>query len=237
MVDACQDVVRQWDKDRYLSALLAADDKRTHLFALYAFDAEIARIRTLVSEPQIGEIRMQWWVDTLDAIANGGKIDHPIALQLSTTINTHSLPIQHLSKLIEARRAELYADKFPDLFSLESYIAETDAVVMQCAAMILDRDGAAKNATTIGYYAAAFGLARLLANEPLRTKFLPDNETVESLKRLAAKRLSEARQNQIPKSLAAALLPASLTELYLNSTPTPLRKQWRLWRTARSNRF
>lgn len=237
MADPCQDLVRQWDRDRYLAALFAPDDKRPHLFALYAFDAEIARIRTLVSEPQIGEIRMQWWADTLAAIGHGDNIDHPVAAQLATTIKTFSLPTSYLSTLIDARRAELYADKFPDLFSLESYIAETDAVVMQCAAMILDHEAAANCTTTIGNYAAAFGLARLLVNETLLSKFMPEGEAIEGLKQLASKRLGEARLGAVPKTLTAAVLPASLTELYLKSTPSPLRKQWRLWRAARSNRF
>jgi 15-cis-phytoene synthase len=237
MADTCQDLVQQWDKDRYLASLFAPDDKRPHLFALYAFDAEIARIRTLVSEPQIGEIRMQWWADTLASMENGKDIDHPVAAQLATTIKTFSLPIAYLSKLIDARRAELYADKFPDLFSLESYIAETDALIMQCAAMILDHDAAGKCATTIGNYAAAFGLARLSANETLLSKFLPENESIESLKQLASKRLADAQQGAVHKTLAAAVLPASLTELYLKATPSPFRKQWRLWRAARSNRF
>jgi 15-cis-phytoene synthase len=237
MADPCQDLVQQWDRDRYLASLFAPDEKRPHLFALYAFDAEIARIRTLVSEPQIGEIRMQWWADTLAAIGNGNNIDQPVAAQLATTIRTFSLPTEYLSKLIDARRAELYADKFPDLFSLESYIAETDAVIMQCAAMILDHEAAAKSTITIGNYAAAFGLARLLSNESLLTKFMPEGESIESLNQLASKRLREARLGAVPKTLTAAVLPASLTELYLKSTSSPLKKQWRLWRAARSNRF
>lgn len=237
MADACQDLVQQWDRDRYLSSLFAPDVKRPHLMALYAFDAEIARIRTLVSEPQIGEIRMQWWADTLDAMGSDGKIDHPVASQLAVTIKECSLPIQHLVKLIDARRAELYADQFPDVFSLESYIAETDAVIMQCAAMILDRDAATQSTTTIGNYAAAFGLARLLANETLKTKFLPENQSIENLKQLTKKRLAEARQGKVPRAIRAAVLPATLTELYLKSPPSPLRKQWHMLRASRSDRF
>jgi 15-cis-phytoene synthase len=237
MADLCQEMVRDWDKDRYLASLFAPDDKRNHLFALYAFDTEIARIRTLVSEPQIGEIRMQWWADTFDSIAVGNTVDHPVAMQLATTVNEFSLPVEHLTKLIDARRAELYADQFPDLFSLESYIAETDAVIMQCAAMILDRQAAAEATTGIGNYASAFGLARLIANEDLRSKFMPKDESIETIRQHAQKRLAEARKGQVPRPLTAAVLPASLTELYLSGSPSPLRKQWKLWRAARSGRF
>lgn len=237
MTDTCQDIIRQWDKDRYLASLFAPDKKRNHLFALYAFDVEIARIGTLVTEPQIGEIRMQWWADTLNSIASGNTVDHPVALQLATTVKELSLPIEHLTKLIDARRAELYADQFPDLFSLESYIAETDAVIMQCAAMILDRQAAAEAAAVIGSYASAFGLARLIANEALRSKFLPKVETIHTVRTLAQKRLAEARLGQVPRQLTAAVLPASLTELYLSGSLSPLRKQWTIWRAARSGRL
>ena len=52
-----------------------------------------------------------------------------------------------------------------------------------------------------------------------------------------AKRLADARMAQVPNVLTAAVLPASLTELYLKSQPSALRKQWHMWRAARSGRF
>lgn len=53
--DHAADVARQYDRDRYLSALLAPADHRPGLMALYAFNAEIARTRELVSEPLPGK--------------------------------------------------------------------------------------------------------------------------------------------------------------------------------------
>ena len=58
-------IVRAADRDRYISALLAPADRRLDLMTLYAFDAELARIATTVSEPLLGEIRLQWWRDAL----------------------------------------------------------------------------------------------------------------------------------------------------------------------------
>ncbi len=237
MVEPCMELVRQWDKDRYLSALFAPDDKRVHLFALYAFDAEISRIHTLVSEPQIGEIRLQWWLDTLEAIEQGQTVDHPIAQQFSETVKRFSLPTEHLGNVIEARRSELYADRFPNLFSLESYIAETEVAVMQCAAIVLDRNSAAQSSSITGAAGAAFGLARLLARPALHSKFIPSTETVESLQALARKRFMEAKAAAVPPSIFPAILPATLTEHYLTGSTSPLRKQWRLWRAARSGRL
>ena len=40
----CQALVRAADKDRFIATLFAPAERRPHLFALYAFNLEIARI-------------------------------------------------------------------------------------------------------------------------------------------------------------------------------------------------
>ncbi len=114
-----REAARSGDKDFFLAALFAPEDKQAHLFALQAFAAELARIPTLVSEPQIGEIRLQWWGDTLEQ-PEGGLGGHPIAAALMETVRTCGLPLQPLQQMIEARRFDLYADRMPDVTSLEA---------------------------------------------------------------------------------------------------------------------
>ena len=53
----CEALVRAADKDRFLAALFARAEHRPALYALYAFNVEIARVRELVREPLAGEIR------------------------------------------------------------------------------------------------------------------------------------------------------------------------------------
>ena len=231
MADACVDLVRTHDRDRYIATLFAPDDVRPHLFALYAFGLEIARIPVLVSEPMIGEIRLQWWLDTLTAIENGQAVDHPVAQAFSLVVHKFGLPIEHLENFVEAWRNDLYADQFPSVFALESFVAETEAALMQFAAIILDRKAAASASSVVGPAGTAFGLARLLARGD--AKFVPPGETVESVGKLARKRLGEARVEPVPKGLIPAVLPASLTELYLRGAPSALRSQWTMWRAAR----
>ena len=43
--------------------LFAPAEHRGALFALYAFNLEVARVREVVREPLAGEIRLQWWRD------------------------------------------------------------------------------------------------------------------------------------------------------------------------------
>ena len=46
----CLQFLRQSDFDRYLAVLYAPEDKRPAFEALYAFNAEIARIRELIHD-------------------------------------------------------------------------------------------------------------------------------------------------------------------------------------------
>ena len=72
--DHCEALVRAADKDRYLATLFAPERCRRALFALYAFNVEVARIRELAREPMPGEIRLQWW---RDVFSSGGGSDFP----------------------------------------------------------------------------------------------------------------------------------------------------------------
>ena len=229
MADACMEMVRLHDPDRYIATLFAPDEKRPQLFALYAFAIEIARIPLLVSEPQIGEIRLQWWADTVQAIAAGQDVDHPVAQAFAGVVRRHELPVEHIGNMIEARRNDLYADQFASLGELEVYVAETDAALMQFACMVLDRDAAAKAGDAVGLAAMAFGLARV--------KQVPTGESIANVQDLARRRLVEARREVLPSSLLPAVLPAALTELYLKGGSLPLRRQWTMWRAARRGRI
>ena len=61
------ELVRRHDRDRYQTALFAPADRREALFALYAFNYEIARVRESVTQPMLGQIRLQWWREVIDA--------------------------------------------------------------------------------------------------------------------------------------------------------------------------
>ncbi|WP_409526900.1 squalene/phytoene synthase family protein [Rhizobium sp. G21] len=49
--DACLTTLRSTDLDRYLACLLMPEDKRGAVAALYAFNAELARVRDVVRDP------------------------------------------------------------------------------------------------------------------------------------------------------------------------------------------
>ena len=248
MSDHCQELVAKADKDRYLSCLFAPKEVRSHLFALYAFNVEIARIRETVSEPQIGLVRQQWWLDTIDGIYAGRTPDHPVAQALAQAIAKGDLPKHALHNLIIAREFDLYDDPMPNLSDLEGYLGETSSSLIQMAALILG-EGAAEAAGLAG---VAFGMAGVLRLQ--KPRYLPrdmiqalsEKETINQLCTHARKRLNEVRalHETIPASAMPAFLPVSLTELYLSRIErggtlevSQFRRQISLWWAARNNRF
>ena len=83
----CAALVREADRDRYLATLFAPAEHRDALFALYAFNVEIARVRDLAREPMPGEIRLQWWREVLSGERDGEAAAHPVAAALRETLD------------------------------------------------------------------------------------------------------------------------------------------------------
>src|SRR5258706_7401227 len=69
-------LVRRHDRDRYQTVLFAPAARREALFALYAFNYEIARVRESVTEPMLGQIRLQWWRANIAAASEGSPVRH-----------------------------------------------------------------------------------------------------------------------------------------------------------------
>ena len=63
--------IRREDEDRWLSSRYASKADRKRLIALYALNLELAKVRTIVSEPGIAAIRFQWWRDAAAEIKAG----------------------------------------------------------------------------------------------------------------------------------------------------------------------
>ncbi len=160
------DEVRQHDRDRYFADLFAPETARRHLFALHAFNLEIARVRERVSEPMPGEIRLQWWRDVVEGTAPGDAAGNPVAAALIETIGLNALPRAALVNLIDARVFDLYNDPMPSLTDLEGYAGETASALMQCGALILSGGEDPGSADASGHAGVAQAITALLAALP-----------------------------------------------------------------------
>jgi phytoene synthase len=162
MADAaghCEKLVREADRDRFLATLFAPADHRPTLFALYAFNSEIARVRDAAREPMPGEIRLQWWREVVSGERMEEARAHPVAAALLETMERHGLSAQPLAELIDAHTFDLYDDPMPTLLHAEAYAGKTSSVLFGMAAKILQR----ADATIVDDLARHVGIAYAFA--------------------------------------------------------------------------
>ncbi len=235
MTDDLAQVLRLHDRNRYLASLFAPNDKREALAALYSYNIELSRIRHLVSEPQIGLIRQQWWRDTVASIYKGEASDHPVAQALAKAILAHHLPQAPLQAMIDAREFDLYADQMPSLTALEAYLGETESAVIQLACLILDPIEAPKAATASGLAGVSHGIARHARSQ---RNLLPTGLSLNELLAHAEKRWQEFQQQKLTVTLRPAFLhvadtPTRIKQARKEREVSPWRSQWDIWRASR----
>jgi phytoene synthase len=134
---AVRTIVRNGDPDRYAAALFAPRGGREALFALYAFNVELARIAEQVSEPQLGEIRLQWWREALDRSLAGEATGHPVADAVGAAARRSSLPADEFVGLIDARSFDVSVRIMPDRAALDDYLNKTAGDLFRLAAALM----------------------------------------------------------------------------------------------------
>ena len=151
----CAAEVRRLDRERYLAALFAPAPRREALFALYAFNLEVAKTAEIVSEPMLGAIRLQWWREAIDGIYAGTVREHPVATALAAAVAAHGLDRARLQAIVDGRAADLDPEPPPDMGALEAYVAATAVPLVELACQAL---GTAADETMAAARAAGLGL-------------------------------------------------------------------------------
>ena len=231
----CAQLVRQADRDRFIASLFAPAEKRGGLYALYAFNAEIARVREVARQALAGEIRLQWWSDVIAGERTGEARANPVAAALLATIERHRLSPARLITMVEAHRFDLYDEPMRDLAQLETYARQTSSALFALAVQILAGAEADAICAPAGVAYAVTGLLRALPLHIARRQFylpaafldeygasLDDlfagrsspslDAALRELRAFARRNLQKAREQmvQLPQSAIPALLPLAL---------------------------
>ncbi len=238
------DHVRRDDHDRYLCALFAPAAAREDLFALFAFNAEVAKVRESVSEQLIGRMKLQWWRDLVAAIYDGRGVPkgNPVVQSLEGIVTRHGLARADFETLLDTRERDLEGEDFADVADLESYADGTSARLTSLALQVLGATDEASRAAGrhVGIAWALTGLMRavlfhakanhvplpqdLLAGAALTPHDVQERRNaarlggvIEQVARTARAHLDKARgyRARIDKRALPALLPATLADSYL----------------------
>lgn len=232
--DYCETLVREADKDRFVATLFAPAPRRRALYALYAFNVELARVRELAREPMPGEIRLQWWRDVLSGARTGEA--GPVASALAATVIRFRLPVAVLADMIEARSFDLYDDPMSSLAELEAYAEKTASALIALAAQILNEGREPDVHDAARHAGIAYAIAGLLAAFPVhvgrRQLYVPLDvlqrhgarpedvfagvatpplkAALAELREVAQTHLSQVSIENIPPALMPAFLPVAL---------------------------
>jgi len=200
-------LVRAHDRPRYYATLFAPSGTRDDLFALYGFAAEIARIPDLVSDPQLGGIRLKWWSDAVETLGTpAGEERTPALRAVAAVVDKHRLPLVPLVALIEARSADLYSDPPASVAELEGRLGETESTLFQMAAIVTGAKGP-ETADAAGHAGVAYGLARRLAlvgRDRSRGRTVLPAEILQASDMSTAELFASTAGRGLPKAVAAA---------------------------------
>ena len=236
---ACEDTVRRHDPDRYFASLFAPASCRPSLFALYAFNYEIARLGLQTREPMMGAIRLQWWREVVEQAREGRPRAHPVAVGLAALFAGSASPQALFDTMLDASEFDVAPDSFADLAALEAYGEATSSNLMRIAAHVLSGEAGAE--PFLKHAGVAFALTGLLRAIPVhaarRKIYLPaamlteEEASIEEvfagrnspslhrvIRRLAdhaREHFAAARRSMAGPSIIAAL-PGALVPVYLN---------------------
>ena len=236
----CREQFCRLDPDRYLCALLAPGATRPAIFALYAFNLEIARVRELAREPKAGEIRLAWWHEAIEDAYAGRVRHHAVAEPLARAIARYRPRRSWFEALIEARALDLTEAAPATLEDLERYAEATSGGLQLLSLDFLGVQSAAADeaARRVGIARALLGLSRavpfhasagcmylpcdLAAQEGLALHDLASGQGSDALRRVvkivverAGDHLAAARAApDVPHEALPALWPAWLADLY-----------------------
>lgn len=160
----CGELVQRHDPDRFLMTLVMKPEVRPALWALFAFNHEIAKTREVVTETTLGLIRLQWWRDALAQIYEQDVVlQNEVLPELAAAIKAHDLPREAFEGLIYAREFDLENVAPGSLEGLENYADYTNAPLLRLALKITGQD---EDEAAVRSAAVAYGLTGLLRAVP-----------------------------------------------------------------------
>ena len=151
---ACAELVQKGDPDRFLAVMAAPPEARPKLFAIYAMNVEVSRAPWVTAEPMIAEMRLQWWRDVIDEIAEGGPVRrHQVTTPLARAMTAGTAG--QMDEYVAVRRWDIYRDPFEDEAHFDAYLDQTSGALLWAAVRALG-DGPDQPVRDLGW---AMGLA------------------------------------------------------------------------------
>jgi NADH dehydrogenase [ubiquinone] 1 alpha subcomplex assembly factor 6 len=103
-LEHCRNQLQKFDYNSYLCSLFLPAADRPLAWAIGAFNIETAQVRDIVSDINVGKMRLSWWKQTIDQIyAGNNPPHHPVALGLAYAVQRRSLSKPWFLRIITER--------------------------------------------------------------------------------------------------------------------------------------
>lgn len=217
-LEACTEVLRRQDPDRFGAVLAAAPEHRPALLTLYALNLEIARAPFQSAEPMLAEMRLQWWADRLAEMGRGTA--PPLHDVLTPLWEAWGDGAGDLLPLAEARRRDSAREPLANVEAVVAYVDASAGALMWLAARRLGAPMPARG--TVADHALGAGLAAWLRALPQLQKLglglegarIEDVQRLTDIARESLRRAARGHR-AVPKSAAAALYPGPRVPRFL----------------------
>ncbi|KAI0436050.1 Squalene/phytoene synthase [Xylaria telfairii] len=135
----CAAQLRQSDYDSFLIRQFIPESRRDAYDAFRALNLELVRLPELVSNPAIGQLRMQFWRDAINNTFAGRPPKEPIMILLHAVLSrlAEADPLNSTSsirfwllRMVSTREKHMDNRPFPSLSALEDYAENTYSTLM-----------------------------------------------------------------------------------------------------------
>ncbi len=201
-VKACAELVHRADPDRFMAVMAAPVAARPLLFPLYALNVEVARAPWVTQEAMIAEMRLQWWRDALQEIAEGKPVRrHEVVTPLAQVLSPHLAAM--LDEYVAVRRWDIYRDPFEDEAHFDAYINHSAGSLMVASAQVL---GAADEGVLrdFGYGVGVANWLRAIPDLEARGRIPLLDGTSDGVRTLAQKALERLQRARSSASAVSA---------------------------------
>ncbi len=179
----CAQLIKENDPDRFFLSMFVRAEHRDAVWALMAFNHEIAKTREVVSDSNLGHIRLQWWRDALKAVYEGQDFPaHEVVTPLAEAIQTYQLPPEHFEKLTYAREFDLENVLPGNLEGLMNYADFTSTPLMKLIVRVMGDDPEIELVQPIAVNYALAGILRAIPFHASQERcYLPDDLMVKHI--------------------------------------------------------
>lgn len=213
-LEACAALVQRADPDRFMAVMAAPVTARGALLAIYAFNVEVSRAPWVTQEAMIAEMRLQWWRDALEEIANEANVrSHEVTVPLAQVLDKTGADL--LDRLVQARRWDIYKDPFEDAAHFDDYLDATSGHLIVASARAVGCGEGESALRDIGYAAGLANWFQAIPELEARGRIPLLDGRAEAIARLAQAGLDRLVRARVPRAAHPALLATWQTKAIL----------------------